>query len=177
MNNYKFSEYTANYISGVMSLRKPQRKSLEILDDLVGDIDLNKSLDKDALKDKAHNNYPIFTDYDRAFPSFTFALATGVGKTRLMGTFITYLYTRKNIKNFLVVAPSLTIYNKLINDFANSSSSKYVFNGVGCFDFGHMLLVVMNIVRLTLVIFLMLKYLYIMLKNLIQTMKIDVSIL
>lgn len=40
--------------------------------DLVGDIDLNKSLDKDALKDKAHNNYPIFTDYDRAFPSFTF---------------------------------------------------------------------------------------------------------
>ena len=136
MNNYKFSEYTANYISGVMSLRKPQRKSLEILDDLVGDIDLNKSLDKDALKDKAHNNYPIFTDYDRAFPSFTFALATGVGKTRLMGAFITYLYTRKNIKNFLVVAPSLTIYNKLINDFANSSSSKYVFNGVGCFDFG-----------------------------------------
>ncbi len=97
---------------------------------------INKSLDKEALKDKAHNNYPIFTDYDRAFPSFTFALATGVGKTRLMGAFITYLYARKNIKNFLVVAPSLTIYNKLINDFANSSSSKYVFNGVGCFDFG-----------------------------------------
>lgn len=46
MNNYKFSEYTTNYISGVMSLRKPQRKSLEILDDLVGDIDLNKSLIK-----------------------------------------------------------------------------------------------------------------------------------
>lgn len=74
MNNYKFSEYTANYISGVMSLRKPQRKSLEILDDLVGDIDLNKSLDKDALKDKAHNNYPIFTDYDRAFPSLLLLL-------------------------------------------------------------------------------------------------------
>ena len=34
------------------------------------------------------------------------------------------------------MAPSLTIYNKLINDFANSSSSKYVFNGVGCFEFG-----------------------------------------
>lgn len=136
MNNYKFSEYTTNYISGVMSLRKPQRKSLEILDDLVGDIDLNKSLDKEALKNKAHHNYPIFTDYDRAFPSFTFALATGVGKTRLMGAFVTYLYARKNIKNFLVVAPSLTIYNKLINDFANSSSSKYVFNGVGCFEFG-----------------------------------------
>ena len=50
MNNLKFSEYTARYISGVMSLRVPQRKSLEILDDLVGNIELNKSLDKDALK-------------------------------------------------------------------------------------------------------------------------------
>ncbi|MDY2746736.1 MAG: DEAD/DEAH box helicase family protein, partial [Bacilli bacterium] len=128
MNNLKFSEYTTRYISGVMSLRVPQRKSLEILDDLVGNIELNKSLDKDALKQKAHTNYPIFTDYDRDFPSFTFALATGVGKTRLMGAFVTYLYTNKNIKNFLVVAPSLTIYNKLINDFANSTSPKYVFN-------------------------------------------------
>lgn len=136
MNNLKFSEYTTRYISGVMSLRVPQRKSLEILDDLVGNIELNKSLDKDALKQKAHTNYPIFTDYDRDFPSFTFALATGVGKTRLMGAFVTYLYTNKNIKNFLVVAPSLTIYNKLINDFANSTSPKYVFNGVGCFSFG-----------------------------------------
>ena len=131
----KFPEYSTNYISGVMSLRKPQKKSLEVLDSLVGDIQLNKSVDKDTLKEKAHRLYNIFSDYDREFPSFTFALATGVGKTRLMGAFITYLYTNKNIKNFLVVAPSLTIYNKLINDLSNSSSSKYVFNGVGCFSF------------------------------------------
>lgn len=135
MDNFKFSEYTTNYISGVMSLRKPQKKSIEILDDLVGDIELNKNLDKELLKNKAKSNYPTFSDYDREFPSFTFALATGVGKTRLMGAFVTYLYSRKGIKNFLVVAPSLTIYNKLINDFANSGSSKYVFNGVGCFEF------------------------------------------
>ncbi|MDY5669407.1 MAG: DEAD/DEAH box helicase family protein [Bacilli bacterium] len=135
MSSIKFPEYSTNYISGVMSLRKPQKKSLEVLDSLIGDIQLNKSLDKDALKEKAHRLYPIFSDYDRDFPSFTFALATGVGKTRLIGTFITYLYTNKNIKNFLVVAPSLTIYNKLINDLANSSSTKYVFNGVGCFSF------------------------------------------
>lgn len=135
MSNYKFSEYTTNYISGVMSLRKPQRQSIEVLDYLVNDIELTKNLDAVSLKRKAKAKYPTFTDYDRAFPSFTFALATGVGKTRLMGAFITYLYTNKNIKNFLVVAPSLTIYNKLINDLANSSSPKYVFKGVGCFGF------------------------------------------
>lgn len=37
--------------------------------------------------------------------SLTFALATGVGKTRLMGAFIAYLYTQHGIKNFFVVAP------------------------------------------------------------------------
>lgn len=67
--------------------------------------------------------------------SLTFALATGVGKTKLMGSFITYLYTNKGVKNFFVVAPNLTIYSKLKNDLGNPSSDneKYVFKGVGCF--------------------------------------------
>ena len=135
MNNYDFSQYTVEYISGIMSLRKPQKDSLQILDEVLSNVELNKSMNKEELKEKIINSYPTFGDYDRSFPSLTFALATGVGKTRLMGTFITYLYTNKNIKNYLVVAPSLTIYNKLINDLANSSSEKYVFNGVGCFKF------------------------------------------
>jgi len=135
MNSIEFSQYTVDYISGVMSLRKPQADSLRILDSIIGDIELNKSINQEALKEKIHSMYPIFSDFERAFPSLTFALATGVGKTRLMGTFITYLYTNKGIKNFLVVAPSLTIYNKLINDLANSGHKKYVFNGVGCFKF------------------------------------------
>lgn len=109
MNNYKFSEYTTNYISGVMSLRKPQRKSLEILDDLVGDIDLNKSLDKEVLKNKAHHNYSIFTDYDRAFPSFTFALATGVGKTRL------------SVQRYLAVLDIATLFHLTLSKIKNSA--------------------------------------------------------
>lgn len=132
----RFSEYSTDYISGVMSLRKPQQTALEILDSIVNGIELDKNIDQDAFKQFIHSNYPLFTEFDRAFPSLTFALATGVGKTRLMGTFITYLYTNKGIKNFLVIAPSLTIYNKLINDLGNPSSPKYVFKGVGCFTFG-----------------------------------------
>lgn len=66
--------------------------------------------------------------------SLSFVLATGVGKTRLMGTFITYLYTNHNIKNFFIVAPGTTVYNKLKKDLGDMNSPKYVFKGVGCFN-------------------------------------------
>jgi len=35
--------------------------------------------------------FPKLSDFERDFPSPCFALATGVGKTRLMGAFISYL--------------------------------------------------------------------------------------
>ena len=35
--------------------------------------------------------FPSVTDFERDFASLCFALATGVGKTRLMGAFIAYL--------------------------------------------------------------------------------------
>ena len=35
MNKIKYEQYTSDYISGVMSLRKPQEKSLKILDDII----------------------------------------------------------------------------------------------------------------------------------------------
>ena len=46
-----------------------------------------------------------------------FALATGVGKAWLMGAFITYLYRQRISRHFFVLAPNLTIYNKLVTDF------------------------------------------------------------
>ena len=121
-----------NYINQRLSLRKPQKVSLEILAKLVDSIDLNKTTPiDDALK--AFNNAGEFNkllSFERDFPSVAFALATGVGKTRLMGAFISYLYKEKGLRNFLVLAPNLTIYNKLIADFSNASNPKYVFNGV-----------------------------------------------
>ena len=131
MSNY-FPQYTTDYISGVMSLRKPQTVSLKILEEITNRISLHKGLDlKDAL-DTIHNVYPTCTDFERDFMSLTFALATGVGKTRLMGAFIAYLYTQHDVKNFFVVAPNTTIYDKLKKDLSDSSSS--VFRGLGCFS-------------------------------------------
>ena len=49
-----------------------------------------------------------------------------------MGAFITYLHKAYNINNFMVIAPNLTIYNKLITDFT-PGTPKYVFKGIDVF--------------------------------------------
>lgn len=133
MRSSKFQQYTTDYISGVMSLRRPQIESLKILENILKEVE-PKSLGISNALEKINNMYPKCTDFERDFISLTFALATGVGKTRLMGTFITYLYTNYNIKNFLVIAPNTTIYEKLKKDFGDSSNPKYVFKGIGCFS-------------------------------------------
>ncbi|HBE77678.1 MAG TPA: type III restriction endonuclease subunit R [Firmicutes bacterium] len=122
---------TALYIKNRLSLRVPQIDSLAILAELCDKLELTKGVDLGAELAKVHEAFPTCVDFERDFPSLCFALATGVGKTRLMGAFITYLYLEKGIKNFFVLAPNLTIYNKLIADFSNPSNPKYVFTGVG----------------------------------------------
>ena len=98
----RFENYTIDYIAGTMSLREPQRKSLEILDTSLSSIHLSKKMNKDAALGAVHSFCKTCTDFERDFMSLTFALATGVGKTRLMGAFISYLYTNHNIRNFLI---------------------------------------------------------------------------
>jgi type III restriction enzyme len=134
MNNMNFMQYITDYISGVMSLREPQEKSLKILEDIINDTNLLNNRNIEEVLNVIHSKYPICTDFERKFISLTFALATGVGKTRLMGAFITYLYTNYGIKNFLVVAPGTTVYEKLKADLGNPDNLKYVFKGLGCFN-------------------------------------------
>lgn len=124
---------TVNIIKNRLSLRKPQYESLVVLDELIEVLELKKEYDLEVETEKVKNKYKTFSDFERDFPSLCFALATGVGKTRLMGAFIAYLYLNKKIKNFFIVAPNLTVYNKLIDDFGNSTSEKYVFRGISEF--------------------------------------------
>lgn len=122
-----------NTIKNRLSLRPPQEKSLSILAELVDKLSLKKDADLPSELEKVKACYPTCSDFERNFPSLCFALATGVGKTRLMGAFIAYLYLAKGIKHFFVLAPNLTIYNKLITDFSDTSHPKYVFKGIGEF--------------------------------------------
>lgn len=121
-----------NSISGRLSLRDPQRHSLEILARITEIVPLSKQTDLAKALEVIQTEYPSVTDFEREFPSLCFALATGVGKTRLMGAFITYLHLAYGINNFFVLAPNLTIYNKLISDF-QPESKKYVFKGISDF--------------------------------------------
>lgn len=121
-------------IAGRLSLRAPQRRSLEALDRITQLVSLRKDVDLQAAIDAIANEFPSVTDFERAFPSYCFSLATGVGKTRLMGAFIAYLRLVHGMKNFLVLAPNLTLYNKLIADFT-SNTPKYVLKGIA--EFAH----------------------------------------
>lgn len=117
-----------------LSLRAPQRESVEILEKLVEAVKLDANQDLAAKLERAKTlGFRAFQEFERDFPSFAFALATGVGKTRLMGACVSYLFLQHGIKDFLILAPNLTIYNKLIDDFSNASSPKYVFSGIGEF--------------------------------------------
>lgn len=120
-------------IKNRLSLRQPQTDSLEILEYLVNELEMKKDIDLKVELEKVKQKFPTCTDFERDFPSLCFSLATGVGKTRLMGAFIAYLHIHKGINNFFVVAPNLTVYNKLIEDFKNPSNPKYVFKGIAEF--------------------------------------------
>lgn len=126
------SNQLVNNIANRLSLRNPQRQSLEILDRVCEILPINEQSDIETSLAKINQQFPTVTNFEREFPSLCFALATGVGKTRLMGAFISYLNLAYNIKNFFVLAPNLTIYNKLINDFT-PNTPKYVFTGISEF--------------------------------------------
>ena len=122
----------ANTIANRLSLRPPQRTSLEILARICDIISLEKGADVAGALKAVESEFATVTDFERDFPSLCFALATGVGKTRLMGAFIAYLNKTEGIRHFFVLAPNLTIYNKLIADFT-PNTPKYVFQGIADF--------------------------------------------
>jgi type III restriction enzyme len=126
------SDQILNQINARLSLREPQRESLRRLADVLGKMTPAKDIDVAAALEAVTAAYPDVMDFERDFPSLCFALATGVGKTRLMGAFIAYLYLTRRSRHFFVLAPNLTIYEKLITDFT-PGRPKYVFKGLAEF--------------------------------------------
>nr|WP_298963230.1 DEAD/DEAH box helicase family protein [uncultured Roseibium sp.] len=120
-------------IKARLSLRTPQAEALDILADVLDTIEFSKDVDLVTTLDAIRATYPSLSDFEREFPSLCFALATGVGKTRLMGAFIAYLYLTGRSKHFFILAPNTTIYEKLVADFSQQNSPKYVFRGIAEF--------------------------------------------
>lgn len=138
-------KHALQYITNAMSLRTPQERSLVLFSNY-----LESDAGKKVLARMKHGcresvseieattriyaktipELNQFQAFERTFPAYTFALATGVGKTRLMGAFVAYLYLVYNVQHFMIVAPGNTIYRKLVDDFSKARNPKYVFKGI-----------------------------------------------
>lgn len=130
----------ANYIKQRLSLRRPLAEALDVMARLVDQLDIKNRPSSDEyashLKDqlaKVQEVCPFCKSFERDFPSFAFSIATGIGKTRLMGACIAYLYLAKGIRHFFILAPNLTLYEKMMKDFGDPSYQKYVFKGISEF--------------------------------------------
>ncbi len=121
-----------NQIGYAMSLREPQKEALQYLDAISSSCDYKRNtLDEiEAIATaNCEDKHTIKVDDNFKFPSFCFDMATGIGKTRLMGAAIYYLYKTKGYKHFFILAPSNTIYDKLRKE-ANPAHPKYIFKGL-----------------------------------------------
>ena len=128
-------------ISYAMSLREPQKEALSILDSISSIVDFKSSSSEASnrfmVKDKAIKVASEKCEVPRelkvteefSFPSFCFEMATGIGKTRLMGASIYYLFKTKGYRHFFILAPGDTIYEKLRKE-SQPEHPKYLFKGL-----------------------------------------------
>lgn len=70
----------------------------------------------------------IDNEADAKYNHLLFNMATGSGKTDLMGAVMLYMYGRFGYQNFLFVANSNVVVSKTKENFLNDGSTKYLFN-------------------------------------------------
>ncbi|MBQ3219790.1 MAG: DEAD/DEAH box helicase family protein [Clostridia bacterium] len=125
-------ENIVNQIGYAMSLRTPQKEALQYLDAISSNCDYKRNTlaEVEAIATaNCEDKHTIKIDDNFKFPSFCFDMATGIGKTRLMGAAIYYLYKTKGYKHFFILAPGNTIYDKLRKE-SNPAHPKYIFKGL-----------------------------------------------
>ncbi len=119
-------------IKWAMSLREPQYEALKYFDAISSKVEY-KIVDKEVAEKIASENcqepHRILVDKEFDFPSFCFDMTTGIGKSRLMGACIYYLYKTKGYKHFFILAPGNTIYDKMRRE-AVPGHPKYMFKGL-----------------------------------------------
>lgn len=116
-------------LSGVLStmhLRKPQAEALKAFHEVLNSITTPLSeLDNDEITNAFRTYYPNWNFSDKC-TEFTFHLATGVGKTRLIGAVMAYLFNANESKNFMIISPRAEIIRKFL-DVCQPTSKDYIF--------------------------------------------------
>ena len=104
-------DHIVRSVAGRLSLREPQAESLRKLAaapeavPALRDHQARSPGELTAMVEALYAMFPKLSDFERDFPSLCFALATGVGKTRLMGALISALHAAYGYKHFFVRAP------------------------------------------------------------------------
>lgn len=119
-------------IKWAMSLREPQYEALKCFDNISSKIEYRTAKKEESEKVASENcqePHRIVVDKKFDFPSFCFDMTTGIGKTRLMGACIYYLYKTKGYKHFFILCPGNTIYDKMRRETV-PGHPKYMFKGL-----------------------------------------------
>jgi type III restriction enzyme len=107
-----------------MNLRPPQAEALRNLRDAL--LRLPTRL-QDCSQEQRREFLAIQEGWRHAFhPTFTFALATGVGKTRLAGGVIAFLWLTAEARTFLILAPRRAVLRRF-ESALDPSFREYIF--------------------------------------------------
>lgn len=129
MTQQSYRNESLELIEGHMRLRDPQLHALialhEVLSTISSPIHLASYVElADAFKAKFPNW--IYRKGNDVCPELTVHLATGVGKTKFIGSVMAYLFNANESHNFLIVTPRAEIVRKFIKEL-HPESPKYIF--------------------------------------------------
>ena len=117
------------YVSQAMSFRDPQEEALDYFSQ-IADLSDFKKQSKEQLEKIASENceghHTIKVDSHFDFVSYCFSMATGIGKTRLMGGLIYYLWKTLIKFEYIQVCHNLQILclNRMVNCLLHISLSQ-----------------------------------------------------
>ena len=128
-------------LSGVLSamhLRKPQEEALKAFHEVINSLDEPLSqVGNDRVNDAFRHFYPDWS-FNSGITEFTFHIATGVGKTRLIGALMAYLFNAHQARNFLIVSPRTEIIRKFIR-VCQPASRSYIFVDPNFVSYPHLM--------------------------------------
>jgi len=153
MNNEKNIAFER--VKGAMSLRTPQLEALEKFQQVMYKAELSlKDMTAEEVASLFKETNPTWA-FEHSSTEFTIHMATGVGKTRLIGAIIAYLFLSKESRDFMIVSTRTEIIRKFYDvcsgardylfvdpslvDYPtvfNSESNVRDFNQTGMFDKG-----------------------------------------
>lgn len=123
MNN---RQQALDRVIATMKLRAPQREALEKFHTILSKSELSlKDMETEEIRNLFSETFSAW-EFPHPSPEFTFHLATGVGKTRLIGAIMAYLYLTGDAKNFMIVSPRSEIVRKFLS-VCSPDNDKYIF--------------------------------------------------